>query len=411
MQTDQSTGSFSASEVAQGDRLGKYTKSATPPTIRSKIQATRSERFELLSGARALYLWAGKRQGLEHPHNFHRTAKCKWITHAGAVGVHQSMNHGSAFYTGLMSCASVWTCPVCAVKIQERRREEIEHAINWAYRVGLQPVMVTLTFPHRSWFSLENLLDQQADALHRLRAGEPWKRFKDFYAFKGLIRSLELTFGSNGWHPHTHELWFVASDAKADEMKEKIIARWRNSCIRAGLLDPHDAKQIEAFDAHAVDVKGNCQASDYLAKQDDSRHWGADRELAKSSTKAGRKKGMHPFGLLAEASDGDKKSAMRFLRYTEAIKGKRQIYWSPGLKDLVGIADLTEQQIVDRNDDKADLLGLLGFDDWKAIRSAGKRAQVLDAAENGGWVAVLKLVASLKEKRPKMHPPSEYLPF
>ncbi|WP_223932401.1 hypothetical protein, partial [Aeromonas caviae] len=37
----------------------------------------------------------------------------------------------------------------------------------------------------------------------------------------------------------------------------------------------------------------------YLVKMDDSRHWGADRELAKASSKKGKKSGQHPFGLLA----------------------------------------------------------------------------------------------------------------
>lgn len=51
---------------------------------------------------------------------------------------------------------------------------------------------------------------------------------------------------------------------------------------------------MKAFYRHAVDVKGWCSTSDYLAKADDAKHWGADREMAKASTKQGRAKGMHP---------------------------------------------------------------------------------------------------------------------
>jgi hypothetical protein len=377
-----------------------------PPSVRLKIRADRAERYELLSAARALLLYEGKKQGLEHPHDFHRTAKCNWITVAGGVAVHVSREHSSGFYSGLMKCGSVWACPTCAAKVQERRREEIAKAIAWAYENGLQPVMVTLTFPHYQWDKLSDLMAQQADALHRLRAGAPWKRFKESVGYHGLIRSLELTYGErNGWHPHTHELWFVHSMVEAEAMALKVLERWKACCARAGLLDLGNADQVRAFEGHAVDVKGWCDASDYLAKQDDSRHWGADREIAKGSTKLGRASGKHPFGLLAMASNGDKQAGARFIEYAETMKGKRQLYWSSGLKAKVGVEERSDEDLAEEERDSADLLGLLGLDQWRLIRNAGKRAQVLDAAENEGWPGVLALVQSLTpQKRPEALP-------
>lgn len=417
-----------------GAALGKYTKSATPPDIRAKLQGDRSTRYELLASARALFLFEGKREGLKHPHDWHRTAKCKWVTVSSAVGVHASREHGSGFYSGLMTCGNVWTCTVCAAKVQERRREEIAAAIAWAYKQGLQPVMVTLTFPHQHWHKLSDLIEQQADALHRLRAGAPWSRFKKSVGYWGLIRSLELTFGDSGWHPHTHEIWFVSRDAVADlstaearehevakrkklklstdlddvqDMRSRITERWKACCARAGLLDLDNARQVAGFEAHAVDVKGWCDASDYLAKQDDSRHWGVDREVAKASTKAGKAKGKHPFGLLAQASVGDKQSGARFIEYASVMRGKRQLFWSAGLKAKVGIGEATDEELAEQQRDAADLLGMLDLDDWRLIREAGKRADVLDAAEsNGGWAAVLHLVRSIKARLAPVLAPS-----
>lgn len=389
-------------------QLGKYTKSSTPPLSKetqNKLRATRAERYELLAAARGLFLFQGKQEHLEHPHDWHRTAKCKWISVAGAVGVHASCEHNSAFFSGLMNCGSVWSCPVCAAKVQERRREEIAKGIAWAYEQKLQPVMVTLTFPHYAWQSLAELVEQQADALRRLRAGAPWSRFKDLVGYQGLIRSLELTLGQNGWHPHTHELWFVSASVDADEMKAKVLERWKNCCARAGLLDLANAEQVAAFEAHAVDVKGWCDASDYLAKQDDSRHWGADRELAKGSTKVGRAKGKHPFGLLAAASVGDKQAGAKYIEYASVMKGKRQLYWSSGLKTRVGLVDRTDEELAEEERDSAEMLGLLDLSDWKLVREAGKRAQLLDAAESGGWPAVLALIRSLaRQKIPQALP-------
>jgi len=309
--------------------------------------------------------------------------------------VHQSKAHGSAFFSKLFTCGNVWTCPVCAAKVQERRRVEIAKAIDWAYASGLQPVMVTLTFPHRTWDKVGRLLDQQATALQRLRAGKPWERFKERYGYQGLIRSLEITHGANGWHPHTHELWFVHKDADADQMHLDILKRWESACSRAGLLDLADPRQLAAFRLHAVDVKGNCSASDYLAKQDDAKNWGVDREIAKASTKAGRAKGLHAFGLLAKAADGDTRSARLYLAYSIAMRGRRQIYWSRGLKDRVGLLDVTDEVLAEEKQDSADLLGQLSAEDWQTVRDAGARAQVLDAAERGGWPEIETLLERL----------------
>lgn len=376
--------------------LGKYTKSITPPSDRAKIRSLRAERYELLSAARALFLYEGKRQGLEHPQNFHRTAKCSWVTVAGSVDLYVSKEHRRAFYKGLMLCGSVWACPTCAAKVQERRREEIAQAIKWAYEQGLQPVMVTLTFPHYQWNKLEDLIKQQADALQKMRAGAPWKRFKESVGYRGLIRSLELTFSEkNSWHPHTHELWFVDSNVDADEMAVRVTERWKSSCARAGLLDLDNLDQVRAFEAHAVDVKGWCDASDYLAKHDDSKNWGVDREIAKGSTKQGKASGIHPFGLLALAAQGDKKAGARFLEYASVMRGKRQLFWSRGLKALTGVEDKTDEELAEEERDEADFLGGLDLMDWRRIREAGKRAEVLDAAETGGWPAVQAILRSI----------------
>ena len=384
---------------ARAPSLGTYAKSATPPLsgeARKAVQTVRSQRYELLATARHILSCAGRAAGLTYGHDFHKTAKCKFVTRGEGVGVHLAPAHGSAFFSGLITCGSVWSCPVCTAKVGERRRSEIAQAIEWAYENDLQPVMVTLTFPHRAWHVLADLLSQQADALHRLRAGSPWGRVKTWAGYRGLIRGLELTHGfSNGWHPHTHELWFVRSGLDAQELRERVLVRWEAACIRAGLLDPDDQAQVEAFREHAVDVKGNCSTSDYLAKQDDSRHWGADRELAKSTTKQGRVKGLHPFALLAKAGEGCEKSAALYVDYSLAMRGKRQLFWSHGLKALVGIDDLTDEALAEQEREEADELGRLDSEDWATVRQWGARAAVLDAAEAGGWPAIQTLMEAL----------------
>ena len=118
-------------------------------------------------------------------------------------------------------------------------------------------------------------------------------------------------------------------------------------CVRAGLVDETDKKQVKAFDDYAVDVKFNCKASDYLAKTDHKdnlkSYWGADREIAKASSKTSKKegKGMHPFQLAID----NKKDL--FIEYVEAIRGKAQLFWSRGLKNKVGIVEKTDEELAE----------------------------------------------------------------
>lgn len=405
--------------------LGRYTKSSTPvfkysgfdpetgvltakrlDDLRQAEQLAalkrghRSERYRLLTAARSVFVEAGARKALQYVHNFHRTAKCSYVPRAD-IFVHHAPAYNGAFYSGLIACGCVWTCPVCAVKIQERRREEISQAIDWAYKTGYQPAMVTLTFPHQAFHRISELLEKQKLAFQYLRSGARFTRFKTRFSYQSLIRSLELMHGKNGWHPHTHELWFVKRDlpgvenagSVAAEMKVEILRMWESACRKAGILD--DASNLDAFRLHAVDVKGNCSASHYLAKMDDAKHWGADREMAKGTKKASEK-GTHPFGLLDKASAGDLRAKRLFLAYAIAIKGKAQIYWSPGFKAKVGIGEKTDAELAEETREEAQVLGQILYPDWKNIRRAEKRASVLTAAEKFGWPGVCEIVEALR---------------
>lgn len=373
--------------------LGNTAKSS-PPT---KLQENRAKRFELLSVARSIFIAEGVKQGLKHASDFHRTACCKYHPVGSHVAVHRSKAVSKAFFTGLQTCGSVWACPVCAAKIQEKRRIEVAKAVSYAYANDLQPVLVTLTFPHKFADSLKDLLKAQADALARLRKGKQWDKFKAEINFSGLIRSLELTFGANGWHPHTHELWFVGKDVDPELIKEEVVDRWWSACTRAGLVTDDD---LHSFYRHAVDVKGNCSASDYLAKQDSSKHWGVDREVAKASSKQGKASGLHPFAFLTE----ENRNPSRWLEYTQAIKGKSQLFWSHGLKATMCIADKSDQELAEESTEGADMLGMLSPDDWRAIRKAEKRSEVLDIAENfptnEAWSKIRAMIRTLSPPLP-----------
>ena len=387
--------------------LGKSAKSSPPPVISysgfelqktdpetlKKLALITRERYGLMDAARALVCYQGKQENRQYPATYHRVGECRYQMLGSLVGVGLTPEN-RAHLLGVATCGSVWACPVCTALIQEGRRKEIATAIDWAYACGLQPSMVTFTFPHRLHQPLAELIEAQAEAFKFLRKGAKWDRFKKSVGYNGLIRSLELTYGTSGWHPHTHELFFVSSEAEADDMRLRLSELWLSACARAGLVDIDDVDQVRDFRAHAVHVRGWCQASDYLAKQDSSRHWGVDRELAKASTKQGRAKGQHPFGLLATAAEGGKQAGAKYLEYIAAMKGKRQLFWSHGLKARVGLMEKSDIELAD----EIPTVPLCLFDagHWHRVLAKRQRAQLLLAAERGGAPAVQVFLERLR---------------
>jgi hypothetical protein len=169
---------------------------------------------------------------------------------------------------------------------------------------------------------------------------------------------------------------------------------------------------MRAFVRHGVDVKGWCSTSDYLAKADDSRHWGADREMSKASTKAGKAKGLHPFGLLAAAA-GDRRSAKLFVEFVDTMKTtrSRQLFWSPGLKGRAGLQEKSDEALAQEQREEADVLGQVETGDWQRVRRHRKRSQLLDAAELGGWPAVSLLLVTLRSLERSGRVPSAIRPI
>lgn len=389
----------SAGGGARSAPLGTNAKSSSPP--RSKRREKRAEWYRLQRESARIMRREGDYRGLDYPDNAHRVCKCRRVR-TGLVQVLHDEQHQAAHYGGLVVCGSVWACPVCAVKVAERRREQIAQAFDYAYnrRRGKKMLMVTITFPHTRWQRLDRMLDQQKDALRRLRSGKVWQRIKSSVGFEALIRSLEITRGEDhGWHPHTHEAWLVDADCDPETLRETITRRWAASCHRAGLLqDPNDPD----FWEHAIDVIDNASESDYLVDMAD-KYWGADRELAGGSTK--RSAGRHPFDLLADSINGDRHAARLFRDYVTATKGRAQVFWSRGFKDEVGVEDQSDEELAEEDQEDADLLALLNHEQWRAVLREDARSTILDVAEADGWPGLAGWFADRGLPPPEQRPP------
>ena len=394
-----------AGTAPQG-RLGITARSASPEDAK---KGERAERFRHLRVAHKLITWRGKKAKMQFPMDWHKTGTCHW----NLLGSHATvywMSGYRAVWRGVVICGKVWACPICAPKIQEQRRREIDHAMNWYYRFGQKAVMLTLTVPHKRWHEVADLLEKQQAALTQLRSGKRAKELREKIGHVGMIRALELTHGRNGWHPHTHELWFVADDQPEDEQaaaawvdafRAEVLAQWQTACIAAGLLDPGKPAQMKTFRRRSVDVVDRVSRGAYLAKiadpttdgSEDQRttepDWGADRELAMATIKEGRKNGLTPQQMLTAAGESESAKAKRragaiWLDEIDALRGRPWLYWSQGLKKCCGIDESSDEDVAESDEDEEIPILCLDAEAWKVVRDQEDgRSDVLHIVEDG----------------------------
>jgi hypothetical protein len=285
--------------------------------------------------------------------------------------VFKSQEHNKAFYAGLQVCASVWACPVCAAKISERRRAELVSALAVARSTGMQVYLLTLTVPHGLGDDLKALLEQIHKAYSKTTQGRAGQNIRKLLGLRGTVRALETTYGLNGFHPHLHVLLFLDAGLSPAAVQNAFAPLWQKACERSGLPRPSDE--------HGCRVDDGTYAAAYASK------WGLESELTKSHTKKGRNGSRTPWDFLRAVlhkSDGWQQSAILFRTYAEAFKGKRQLYWSNGLRDLLAMGEqATDEELAAVQEDSALMLADLTDEQWRAILRTRSESIVLDMAE------------------------------
>lgn len=295
-----------------------------------------------------------------------------------------------AFYQGLMSCGSVWSCPVCASKIAERRRAELAMALTSARSSGYRVHFVTLTVPHGIGDDINELLTRLRGALKRLSHGKYAISAQLKGSLVGFIRTLEVTHGQNGFHPHYHLLVFTDPAITSEALHDIYGPAWQRACRLAGLPIPSDL--------HGCTVQDGTHADKYISK------WGLEDEMTKAHIKQTRRKGATPWGLLRCALDGDdleypaERASSLFRLYAAAFKGSRQLHWSAGLRDKLGLTKEVSDEVLaaQPDDERASLVATITPEDWRIIRRFRSEAAILDAAE-GGRSAVDSLIERLRD--------------
>lgn len=368
------------------DRFTSQQLVATAPFDCSRGSSGRSnqstyDRGEAALGSTAKYVGHSESRSARFRHQRHgasliggRLAACRWSVISKTNGVdlvvstYGDKTHRRASYEGLQTCGSVWSCPCCSARISETRRGELNQALSWAREAGHRVAMVTLTARHGVKDPLGDLLNQMKGALRSLRQHRTYRRLKA-RGLIGTVTATEVTHGRHGWHVHFHILFIFSGEIDLECLRQP----WLTSLNKTG-LDGNGA---------AFDVQNAEQAGNYFGK------WGAAEELALSGSKKSRA-GRTPQQLLAASSDeGDRRAGHLWLEFSKNFKGRRQLIWSDGLKKLVGIGEIDDEEAAEdqKQDDQVEIeRANILHKDWKCVakKRADRRSDLLDRAEQVG---------------------------
>ena len=328
-----------------------------------------------------------------------------------------------AHFGNVIRCGSIWVCPVCAKKITEKRREELSIANQlWKSGVAIKtfdfksvpfysdlkalkktfvgPIipdlnyvrgytyLITLTNPHYANDHLDDLRLKQKTAIHSFFSDRLGKSIFVRMGRRYHITNYEVTYGQNGWHPHHHILVFsdrYLSVHDFSEIHNDLSDHWSNCISKAGLRNLKDTEKFIA-----CDLQDGTYADQYLAK------WGIEHELTKGHIKKGKEGGLTPFDLLrlsfedkpikssyfnlftGEFVQQEKKPSELFKEFAYAFKGAIQLSWARGLKDVFGMRDIQDSEIMDEVTEEAVILTTLEDLVFYLICKYKKRAQFLD---------------------------------
>lgn len=263
------------------------------------------------------------------------------IVAAAGVGFRKTAA-GIVGLSGLETCGSVWACPVCNAKIMARRAFELGAAVTAWEAKGGAVALVTFTMRHNVGQDLADLWSALAYAWSKVTSGKAWTTDKAWHGVAGWVRVVEVTVSwDNGWHVHIHALVMLDEGTQQDTLDAlhtSMFGRWSRALQRKGL----DAPLMVGQDARIVDGASDERLAMYLTKAQDVPKIGMELTHSQSKTARTEYGSMTPWELLTlvdESEEEHESLAARDLwaEWEVVSRGKRQIGWSKGLRDLLGL--------------------------------------------------------------------------
>lgn len=274
----------------------------------------------------------------------------------------------------VVRCASPWTCPVCASRIQARRYDELAETLTAHFASGGRVGMLTFTVQHVRGQSLRDVLALLRDTWSRYASGKG--SLSRLPGVVGYARFLELTYGAYGWHPHYHVLLLTDGRRVGGDV---LVQRWVRLVAAGGGYASERAQDVQFGGA------------------DDALAWYLSiGKLAAEATLAVNKRGRsgpsRSIWQLLEASAGDPSSAEAALlyEYLSGVAGLRSVVYSSGWSERYRAAE--DDELVAPGREDAVELASLPPDAWRAIVAQDALTDVLRVARSGDADALFGLL-------------------
>lgn len=319
---------------------------------------------------------------------------------------------------GVSRCGSVWACPVCARSETRDRARDLEAAVDACLEAGGAVYMVTATIPHHAGHTCRDVLDAVSSSWSYVLSGGPWSRWADRIGYIGSVRGYDVTHSDrSGWHWHVHALVMVEAPLEAelrDRWRSWMSDRWARKIeawyvdgdgaldcrpLNREIPDDHDPHFGRPHPEHGLQVQRGESAAEYLASI------GLSREISSMETKRARSGHRTPWQILHDyatfSGEDRSRDGWLWMQYVRASKGRAQLYWSPGLRDRLGVAQQLELELGGESDDAEEEAGpvvlRIASHVWRhaAQLCIDLRARVIAAAEAGGYEAACAVIEGI----------------
>lgn len=303
---------------------------------------------------------------------------------------------GVHHFSGMSTCGSGWCCPVCASKIRFHRADEVSRAVVSALNQGMGALFVTRTIPHSAEDKLGVTLGLLAEGRRYSANQKVVKGVRQVAGYVGGIASKEITYGFNGWHPHTHDIEYYEHEltlrdfAALSSIYYDYLNRFYSRNGFDGLSRQHGVtvEQI-VFDGIAL--------ARYIAKLQEGTalRLHAAQELTRSDLKQGRAGSLMPFDIAcAFFETGDMALLDLWHEYERETFGKSVIRFTKYLRArlLPQEAEQTDEELAALEVGGVDAVRFEGWFYRKIARVPGLEGKVLTALDTGGFAALVELL-------------------
>jgi hypothetical protein len=276
---------------------------------------------------------------------------------------------GTPYIGNTIRCASAHACAVDGPKIAAHRADDISARTGWWMAQGNDALGLTLTMPHDYGQPLAPMYDTVAKGWSKLTRGRPYRAMLAGTGMVGYWRSIEVTWGQNGWHPHVHAVCPIRGQATAAR-RVAFEMYWRtgwSEWVRSqGYREPSTARGVR------VDwIINGPAAGAYIAKAEGKQR-PVGNEVSRFDMKSGRKGHLSPFEILELAATAPTEDERRFYRrlwneYERATFRRKRITESRGLKQIIPpvTPELTDQEIVDQRDSGGETVAWIASGQWR----------------------------------------------